>query len=413
MPSMYKPVSDMGLKNDFPIFKKNKKFVYLDSAATSLKPQVVIDKITDYYQNYSANVFRGVYRISEKATYEFEETRKIVAKFINAQDVNEIIFTRNTTEALNLVAYSLGKKIVGKHDEVASTIMEHHSNFVPWQVLCFELGAVFKFIDIDKKGYLLEDLEKFISNKTKILALCHVSNVLGTINPLKQIIKKVKKINPNIIIVVDGAQSFSHIKIDVKDLDCDFFAFSSHKSLGPTGVGVLWGKKEKLEIMKPFLYGGEMIDEVTFEKSSFKRSPYKFEAGTPSIGEVIAFKEAIKYIDYIGVDKIREHEKTLVHRSINLLNNEFKNKITIFGPDNVEDRGGVIAFNFDKYHPHDIAAVLDTMDIAVRAGHHCAMPLHKRLEVTATVRASFYLYNSQRDLERLVNGLKKVERILK
>ncbi|MBI5123065.1 aminotransferase class V-fold PLP-dependent enzyme, partial [Candidatus Roizmanbacteria bacterium] len=282
------------IKKQFPIFQNQPDLVYLDSTATSLKPKKMIDKLKEYYEEYSANVFRGIYPMSEKATVEFEETRQIVSKFINANKSEEIIFTRNTTESLNLLAYSLGRKIIESNDEIVTTIMEHHSNFIPWQVLAGETGATFKVVDINEEGYLEVDWNKVITKKTKILTLTYVSNVLGTINPVKEIINEVKKINPKIIVIVDAAQAVPHLKIfDVQDLDADFVAFSSHKMLGPTGVGILWGKEEYLKEMYPFMYGGEMINEVFINRTTFKDPPHKFEAGTPAIGEVIAYKEAI------------------------------------------------------------------------------------------------------------------------
>jgi len=423
------------IKKQFPIFQNQPDLVYLDSTATSLKPASMINKLTEYYEQYSANVFRGIYPISEKATLEFEETRNIVAKFINANKPEEIVFTRNTTESLNLLAYSLGRKIVASGDEIVTTIMEHHSNFVPWQVLASEVGAAFKVIDINEEGYLNLynenikyqisniksitnnkfknlKLENVITKKTKILTLTYVSNVLGTINPIKEIISEAKKINPKIIVIVDAAQAIPHIKIDVQDLGADFVVFSSHKMLGPTGVGVLWGKEKLLKEMYPFMYGGEMIDEVYIDRSTFKESPHKFEAGTPAIGEVIAFKEAIKFLNSIGMDRVKEHEKKLTNYAIKIFKKEFEGKIKIYGPTNVEDRCGIITFTFDKFHPHDVAQILADTDICVRAGHHCAMPLHTRLNIPASVRASFYIYNDEKDVEKLVEGLKKVKKIL-
>ncbi|MBI5127663.1 SufS family cysteine desulfurase [Candidatus Roizmanbacteria bacterium] len=399
-------------KEDFPIFKNVINFTYLDSTATSLKPQTVISKLVEYYSKYSANIFRGVYKISEEATKEYEETRTVVADFINAKTENEIIFTRNATESLNLIAYSLGREILEKGDEIITTVMEHHSNFVPWQQLAFENGAVLKVINIDDDGYLDVRLEKVITKKTKILALTYVSNVLGTINPIKEITASAKKINPNIIVIVDAAQAVPHMKVDVQDLGGDFLVFSSHKMLGPTGVGVMWGKENLLESMFPFMYGGEMISEVYLDKTVFKGPPHKFEAGTPSIGEVIGFKEAIKYLKTIGMDNVRRHEKYLTLKCIQTLKSRFGKNMTIFGPADIENKGGVIAFNFGKYHPHDIASILDEDGVAVRAGHHCAMPLHNRLGVDATVRASFYIYNDENDIEKLVKGLEKVKKTL-
>ncbi len=398
------------IKKDFPIFEKHPELVYLDSTATSLKPRQVIDKLVEYYTQYSANVFRGIYKISEKATEEFEKTREKIAQFIGAKP-EEVIFVRNTTEAINLVAYSLGRKIVDKSSEIVVSLMEHHSNFVPWQQLAFENGARLKIINIDKQGRLLFSPE-MITRRTAIFALTYVSNVLGTINPVKKIIKQVKKANPNTIVIIDGAQAVPHLKVDVKELACDFLAFSSHKMLGPTGVGVLWGKRELLEQAFPFLYGGEMIREVRLEETVFKEPPYKFEAGTPAIGEVIALASAVEYLEKLGMEKVREHEKELISYALERLKEEFGEKITIFGPEEAEERGGVLAFKFGSYHPHDIAQILDSLNIAVRAGHHCAMPLHQALKVEATTRASFYIYNDKEDVEKLIEGLRRVEKVL-
>ncbi len=400
-------------KNDFPIFKHNPRLIYLDSTATSLKPNSVIDKEIEYYQKYSANVFRGVYKVSEKATKEYEETREVVAKFINSKRTEEVVFTRNTTESINLVAYSLGRKIINSKDEIVTTIMEHHSNFVPWQVLASEIGATFKIVDIDDQGYLESgDLSSIISRKTKIFALTYVSNVLGTVNPIKEIIKATRKINPNVIVIVDAAQAVPHLKVDVQDLDCDFFAFSSHKMLGPTGVGVLWGKYELMDEMFPFNYGGEMISEVYVNRTTFQPPPLKFEAGTPHIAGVIALKEAVRYLEQLGMENIRNHEIKLVDYTFKKIKENFPDKIKIFGPSIINNRGGVITFTFEGYHPHDIGQILDEENIAIRVGHHCAMPLHERLGINASCRASFYLYNNKDDVDKLVDGLKKVEKIL-
>ena len=402
-------------KNDFPIFKNNPELVYLDSSATSLKPQIVIDKLREYYEKYSANVFRGIYSLSEKATEEYENTRKVVAEFINAAKVEEIVFTRSTTESLNLIAYSLGRKIIGEGDEIVTTIMEHHSNFVTWQQLALENGAIFKVIDLDEYGYLNTQIDQVITKKTKILALTYVSNVLGIINPIKEIIRLAKSINPKLIVVIDAAQAVPHMQIDEQDLGCDFLVFSSHKMLGPTGIGVLWGKYELLDEMYPFNFGGEMIQEVYIDKTIFKKPPHKFEAGTPHIAGVIALKEAVKYLEKIGYEKIRRHEILLAKSLECSLDYEFGNKVKLLAGEifeYLEDRGGIISFSFGKYHPHDIAQILDGENIAVRAGHHCAMPLHNRLGINASVRASFYVYNGLDDVNKLIKGLKIVEKIL-
>lgn len=406
------------IKKDFPIFKHQPDLVYLDSTATSLKPQSVIDAIVEYYETYSANVARGLYKISEKATQEYEKTREVVARFINAKSADEVIFTRSTTESINLAVYALGREIVKSEDEVVISVMEHHSNFVPWQQLCFEIGADFKVIDIDE-SYQLQvascrkeiDLNNVVTKKTKILSLTYVSNVLGTINPIKEIVAVAKRINPNIIIIVDAAQAAPHMIVDVQDLGCDFLTFSSHKMLGPTGVGVLWGRREILNSMFPFNYGGDMIEEVYIKKTIFKPPPHKFEAGTPNIDGVIALKHAIRYLQNLGMNKVHEHEKELVSYGLRRLQETFGEKIRILGPKNV-NKGGVIAFVLEKCHPHDIAQILDSDQIAIRAGHHCAMPLHSRLGIGASSRASFYIYNDEDDVEKLVGALKKAMKIL-
>jgi len=420
------------IKKDFPIFENNPSLVYLDSTATSLKPRPVIEKLVEYYSKYSANIFRGVYSLSEKATEEYEKTREKIAKFINAKS-KEIIFTRNTTESLNLLAYSLGKKIVEKNNEIVTTIMEHHSNFVPWQMLFQETGAILKVVNINQDGELdvYENklktqntklktktqnfkskkslrLDNIITKKTKILALTYISNVLGTVNPIKEIVMVAKKINPKIIVIVDAAQAAPHQKIDVLDLGADFLAFSSHKMLGPTGVGVLWGKYELLCEMFPFNFGGEMIAEVFLDKTFFKDPPYKFEAGTPAIAEVIALSEAVSYLEKIGLEKIETYEKELVQFAYQRLKEEFGKNIKILGEGNIKERSGILAFNFYNLHPHDVAQILSEKNICLRSGHHCAQPLHQFLGVSSSCRASFYLYNDKDDVEKLVEGLKEV-----
>ncbi len=402
------------IKNDFPIFSHHPNLVYLDSTATTLKPKPVIDKLIEYYQQYSANVFRGIYPLSEKATDEFEKTRQVVAQFINAKP-EEIVFTRNTTESLNLLAYSLGRKIIEKGDEIATTIMEHHSNFVPWQILAQETGVTLKVIDINDQGYLelgekngSIDLASIITKKTKILTLTYVSNVLGTINPIKEIVNAAKKINPKIVVIIDAAQAIAHFSINVKELGVDFLAFSSHKMLGPTGVGILWGKHQLLEEIFPFMYGGEMIERVFLEKSVFKKPPHKFEAGTPAIGEVIALQEAVNYLQKIGLKNIHQYLKNLSQKAYLSLKTVFGQKITFYGPTDFNQKGPILAFNLCDYHPHDVAQILANEGVCVRAGHHCAMPLHQRLNSEkGTVRASFYIYNDEKDIERLIEGLKK------
>lgn len=397
------------IKADFPIFKTHSELIYLDSTATSLKPQPVIDVLNDYYTKYSANVFRGVYKISEKATIEYEKARKKVARFINARSEREIVFVRSTTEAINLVAYAWGRIALQENDGIITTVMEHHSNFVPWQQLAAKNGAVFKVVDIDDEGYLLPLGP--LSRRTKLLAITHVSNVLGTINPIKEIVKDVKRINPKCLVLVDGAQAVPHLKVDVQDLGCDFYAFSGHKMLAPTGIGVLWARKELLEDMAPFNFGGEMIREVFIDHTEFKSPPHKFEGGTPHIAGAIGLGAAVDYLQSLSMDAVRRHEIDMTASGLKSLK-ELKT-LKIYGPKEAESRGGVIAFNlFTKngklIHPHDVAQILDEENICIRSGHHCTMPLHKRLGIPATARVSFYLYNTKDDVDKLIIGLEEV-----
>ncbi|MBI2431176.1 MAG: SufS family cysteine desulfurase [Candidatus Levybacteria bacterium] len=395
-------------KNDFPIFQKNKKFVYLDSAATSQKPKIVLDAIQEYYATYNANVRRGLYPIAEKATKKVEKVREQVARFINAKDPSEIIFVRNATEAINLAAYSFASHNIAKGDSVVTTIMEHHSNFVPWQQLAIQKNADFVVLDISEDGFLDLDLK---IKKAKILTLTHVSNVLGTINQIKDIIKQAKAINPQIKVLVDAAQSIPHMKVDVQNLDCDFLAFSGHKMMAATGIGVLYGKRELLKQMRPFLYGGEMIKEVSIAKTTFTDIPYKFEAGTPDIAGIVSFGAAIEYLKSTGIETIQKHENRLIAYSLSRMK-EIEG-LTIYGPKDIEKRSGVVSFNLNGIHAHDVAQVLGDMDICIRSGHHCAMPLHKRLGITASARVSFYIYNNEEDVDKLIESIKKVKKIFK
>ncbi|MBI4129899.1 cysteine desulfurase [Candidatus Roizmanbacteria bacterium] len=411
----------------FPILR-NKKLVYLDSAATSLKPQSVIDAINDYYSHYSANVFRGLYDISEKATLKYEETREKVAQFINAKSSSEIVFTSGTTESINLVAYAWGRLTVGEGDEIVTTVMEHHSNFVVWQALARENGGVLKVLDVDEQGKLKIKNEKgkttyknsklllqnVITKKTKLLAITHVSNVLGTINPIKEIVVEVKRLNPKCLVLVDGAQAVPHMKVDMQDLGCDYYAFSGHKMLGPTGIGVLWGRKELLNSMVPFQFGGSMIAKVSLTETTFKETPMKFEAGTPHVAGVIGLGAAVDYLQNIGMEVIRQHEIELTTYVLEKLSG--LNHLTIYGSKDISIRGGVLSFNvFDKsgnlVHPHDVAEILRRENICVRVGHHCAMPLHERLGIPGSVRASLYLYNTNEDINRLVKSVQNVQKI--
>lgn len=388
------------IKKDFPIFEKQKKLVYLDSTATSLKPQTVINKLNEYYGDYSANIFRGVYDMSERATAEYEETRGVVKDFINAPLVEEIVFTRNTTESINLFVNGM-QDTLKKGDEIITTIIEHHSNFVPWQQLAKRKDL--NFVVITNKQH--------INKNTKILAITHVSNVLGSVNPIKEIIQEAKKINPKIIVLVDGAQAVPHLKVDVTDLGCDAFVFSSHKMLGPTGVGVLWVKKELLETFPPYQFGGDMIRSVAIEETQFADLPHRFEAGTPHIAGVIAFKEAIYYLKKIGLEAIHTHEVTLAQLCYDSLKEEFGEIVTIIGPQKRES--GIVAFVVKGVHAHDVASLLNEDHIAVRAGHHCAMPLHTKLGIEASIRASFYLYNSSEDVKKLIASLHKALHLFK
>ncbi len=397
------------MKKDFPILERkinSHNFVYLDSAATSQKPKQVIEAMNEYYTNYNANVHRGVYKISEEATEKYEGTRSKVKKFINSSSEQEIIYTRGTTESINLVMRGWGEKFIKKGDKIVTTIMEHHSNFVPWQQLARKTGAMFEVVGINKKYELDEnELERKMKD-AKLVAVSHASNVLGTINPIEKICKIAH--DNGAIVLVDGAQSIPHIPIDVKKIDCDFFAFSGHKMLGPTGIGVLYGKKELLKSMDPFNYGGDMISEVHIEKSEWNELPYKFEAGTQPIAEVIGLGAAIDYLQKIGMNKVGEHEKELTTYAIEMLN---EINCNIIGPTGIDNRVGAITFDVAGIHPHDLASLLNEKGIAIRTGHHCAMPLHEYLKLNATARASFYIYNDRKDVDALIEGIKYAKKI--
>lgn len=400
------------IRQDFPMLQTT-PLVYLDSSATSLKPQSVIDKEIEYYTKYSANVHRGIYKIAEKATEEYEATRNEVANFIHAEP-SEVIFTRGTTEAINLVASTLGEHIVNEGDEIAGTLMEHHSNFVPWQQLALRKNAQWKVWEFDQDGlFNLETLSKVITDKTKLFSFTAVSNTFGTINPVKQIVEKARLINPNIIVIIDAAQAAPHTGINVHEWNADFVAFSAHKMLGPSGVGVLWGKKEHLEQMSPYQFGGEMVLDVNVDFTEFKQIPHKFEAGTPNIAGVIAFKAAIEYLQQLNLNEIHEHEMKLRIYATEQLRKEFGENIRLLGENKPEERCGILSFAFEKYHSHDVAQILDESNIAVRAGHHCTMPLHKKLNIDSTTRASFYIYTTEAEVDALVEGVKKVISIFK
>jgi cysteine desulfurase/selenocysteine lyase len=385
-----------------------KKLVFLDSAASSQKPLQVIEAITHYYRTSHANVHRGIYRLSEEATDAFEKARSRIARFINASDKNEIIFTRNATESINLVAHSWGKVNIHSGDEILLTEMEHHANLVPWQILAKEKGAKLRFIPITDDGQLdLSTLDGLLSERTKLIAFTQASNVLGTLTPVRQIVDAAHAVGA--ITVVDGAQGTPHLAVDVQALGCDFYAFSSHKMCGPTGVGVLWGRRELLENMPPFMGGGEMIRRVELERSEWADLPHKFEAGTPAIAEVIGLGAAVDYLSALGMEAVRTHEKELTTYALERLAEV--PGLTVYGPTDIEVRGGVAAFALNDAHPHDVATILDSEAVAVRAGHHCAMPLHKKLCLSATTRASFYIYNVPEEIDRLVEALYKVKHI--
>jgi cysteine desulfurase/selenocysteine lyase len=399
------------IKSDFPIFNRkihtDKKLVYLDSAATSQKPEQVISSMNDFYRGSNANIHRGIHELAEEATALYESSRERIAKFLHVENARQIVFTRNTTESINLVARTWGKKFLQKGDHVILTRMEHHSNLVPWYMLKEELDLRLSFIEITQDGEL--DIEQYailLEQNPKLVSFTHMSNVLGTINPAQKLTKMAHEAGA--IVIVDGAQSAPHFPVNLGVMDADFYAFSAHKMCGPTGIGVLFGKMSLLEQIPPFLGGGDMIRKVTFEGYSVNTVPHKFEAGTPAIAEAVGFGAAIDYLNGIGMEAIAEHEQALTNYAMQVLSAE--KGVTIVGP-KADKRGGVVAFAFEGVHPHDVAQILDSEGIAVRAGHHCAMPLHQYLNLPATTRASFYLYNKMDDIDALVRGLAKVRKI--
>ena len=394
------------LRREFPILNQavnGKTLAFLDSAASSQKPRRVIDCLEDYYQRYNANVHRGIYRLSEEATFAFERARGKVARFINARSQREIVFVRNTTEAINLVARSWGDANLRKGDRILLSIMEHHSNLVPWQMLAQRTGAKLEFLPIDGEGRLaLDNLDAQLEG-VRLVAITQQSNVLGTINPVAEIAQRAHAVGA--LVLVDGAQSVPHMPVDVQALDIDFLAFSGHKMCGPTGIGVLWGRRAILEQMPPFLGGGSMIKVVGLHESTYADVPARFEAGTPAIAEAIALGEAVDFLQEIGMDRIYAHERELLGYALERLTEV--EGLRVYGPTTTEMRGGAVSFTLDGVHPHDVAAVLDGEGIAVRAGHHCAQPLHAHYDIPATTRASFYLYNIPEEIDRLVAALHK------
>lgn len=394
------------IREQFPVLDQEvngQPLVYLDSSATSQKPISVIEAVDDYYRHHNSNVHRGVHTLGNRATDLYEGARDKVRRFINAESTSEIIFNRGTTTALNTVASSYAYANLSEGDEIVLTYMEHHSNIIPWQQVAKATGAKLKYIPLQEDGTItIQDAKETITKNTKIVAIAHVSNVLGTINPVKEVAKIAHE--NDAIIVVDGAQGAPHLKVDVQDLDCDFYAFSGHKMCAPTGIGVLYGKKHLLENMEPIEFGGEMIDFVGLYDSTWKELPWKFEGGTPIISGAIGLGAAIDFLNEVGLDAIHEHEEKLAKHALESLRTI--DGISIYGP---ETRAGLVTFNLNDVHPHDTATVLDADGIAVRAGHHCAQPLMKWLDVTATARASFYLYNTEEEIDRLVDGLRKAK----
>ncbi len=405
------PLNAALIRRDFPIFDRKirgeNRLVYLDSGATSQKPNVVIEAEADFYRNNNSAVHRGAHQLAEEATEAYEGARLIVAKFL-AADGDEIVFTKSATESLNLLAYAMGNAPVGNRfhlgqgDGLVVTEMEHHANLIPWQQLAKRTGAKLSWFNVNPDGRLdLSDINSVIKESTKVVALTHQSNVLGTINPLEAIVARAHEVGA--VVVLDACQSVPHMKIDVEALGVDFLAFSGHKSVGPTGVGVLWGRKELLDELPPFLFGGSMIENVTMTDATWAPVPRKFEAGVPNMAQVVGLGAALEYLENIGLENIHEHEVSLVSRLIEGL--QGIDGVKIFGPQDLKMRGGVVAFDVEGLHPHDVGQYLDSLGIAVRTGHHCAWPLNKKLSVTATVRASVYLYNDEADIDALIQGV--------
>jgi cysteine desulfurase/selenocysteine lyase len=403
----------LAIRRDFPILHQEvhgKPLAFLDSAASSQKPRQVLDALEDYYRRYNANVHRGVYKLSEEATFAFERARGKVARFIGAASHREVVFTRNTTEAINLVAQAWGGANLRPGDRILLTMMEHHSNIVPWQLIAQRTGAKLDYLNIDGEGRLaLEELDSKLTPATKIVAVTHQSNVLGTLNPVAQIAARAHAVGA--LVLVDGAQSVPHMPVDVQALGIDFLAFSGHKMCAPTGIGVLWGRRALLEAMPPFLGGGSMIKIVELAESTYADVPARFEAGTPAIGEAIALGEACDYLSAIGMEAVYRHEQELTAYALERLREV--DGLRLIGPPTAEDRGGAISFDLADVHPHDVAAILDGEGVAVRAGHHCTQPLHRHLDLPATTRASFYIYNLAEEIDRLAHGLVKARKLFR
>ncbi|HYK43930.1 MAG TPA: cysteine desulfurase [Parafilimonas sp.] len=399
------------IRKQFPVLErmvKGKRLVYFDNAATAQKPKVVLDALINYYEHYNANIHRGIHSLAEEATAAFEATRDTVREFINAKYREEIIFTRGVTEGINLVSSTWGRQNIKEGDEIIISAMEHHSNIVPWQILCLEKKAKLKIIPINDRGELvMDEFKRLFTSKTKLVSIVHASNSLGTINPVEEIISIAHQ--HNVVVLVDGAQSSVHLDIDVQEMDCDFFVLSSHKIYGPTGVGVLYGKKEILDEMPPYMGGGEMIKEVTFDGTTYNDLPYKFEAGTPNIADTVAFKAALDFVNSLGKENIRTHEEQLTRYAMSELSKI--DGVRLIGT--AKQKTSVVSFIVEGVHPQDIGILLDNYGIAVRTGHHCCQPLMNRLEIPGTVRASFGMYNTKEEVDELVKGVRKVVKMLK
>ena len=395
------------IRKDFPIFKTG--IAYLDSANTSQRPRQVTGAMMEYFEKFNSNIHRAAYHIAEEATVRYEATREKVREFINASSTKEIVYTRGTTEAINLVAYSWGRKHISRGDLIVLTIIEHHSNIVPWQILAAEKGATIEYVDIDERGELrLDQFHKLLERSPKLVAFGQVSNALGTINPVAEMVAAAKAAGATVL--VDGAQGAPHQGVDVRALGCDFYAFSGHKMLGPTGAGILYGRRELLEAMDPFMSGGDMIKTVRVEGTTYHELPWKFEAGTQAIAEVIGLGAAVDYLSALGMDAVRAHEREITEYAYEALSDV--EGLTLYGPP-PSRRAGVISFSVEGIHPHDLATIADRDQVCLRAGHHCAMPLMTRLGVAATARASFYVYTQKDEVDRLVGSIKEAQRIFK
>jgi cysteine desulfurase/selenocysteine lyase len=412
-PGSGEPLDPLAIRRDFPIFERDfggRTLAYLDSAATSQKPRAVIEAVNAYNSRYAANVHRGIYTIGEEATAAYEGARATVARFINARDAHEVVFVRNATEAINLVAYAWGRKNIGRGDVIVLTELEHHSNLVPWQILAQEKDADLEFVPIDDAGRLRLDVyEVLLRTHPKLVAFTQVSNGLGTINPAREMIEQAHAAGA--LVLLDAAQAVPHLPVDVQALGADMVVFSGHKALGPTGSGALWARRELLEAMPPFLGGGEMIREVHLRRTEYNDVPWKFEAGTPDIAAAIGLGAALDYLTVLGMDRVRAHEHTLTEYALEMLPRDVPG-ITIYGPPSADERGGVVTFNLPDIHPHDVASLLDREAVAIRAGHHCTMPLHERLGLDASARASFNVYSTTDDIDRLAAGLARASQVM-